>query len=44
MKYDYIIKNAKLVDFDTLKTYPGKVYVRNGVFAAAPEEDRKSVV
>ena len=38
MKYDYIIKNAKLVDFNMLSTYSGTVYVKDGVFAEAPAD------
>ena len=38
MKYDYIIKNAKLVDFNKLSTYSGTVYVKDGVFAEAPAD------
>ena len=38
MKYDYIIRNAKLVDFDKLTTHYGTVYVKNGLFAEEPAD------
>ncbi len=40
MKYDYIIKNGKIIDFDTLSVSTGNVYVKDGLFAeGAPDAE-----
>jgi len=39
MVYDYIIKNGKMIDFETKETYVGDLYIKDGIIVAPVSDE-----